>query len=350
MKIFKRPSIHFQWDKLFTSLLAVMVAMELQAGSIPQTDNDPGRHDGVEKEDRLKDGHEDHDHLSAGTDHGDEEEPNIIGLTAKQLEDFGVVVEEAGSRELSTEAVLPGEIKLNQENMAHVGPRYEGIVTKISARLGDKVLVGQILVELESNDTLAPFKLKAPIDGTIVDFHVTLGESVEAGRYLFIVANLDSVWVDLDIFQKDLVRIEKGQQVLVRTGPRTHAAKGIIDYVGPVVDKDSRTGLARIVLPNPDGRWKPGMFVTGYVTTAKSFVSVAVRKSALHVIDGQTVVFVEVANGFEMRPVIIGRQDALFAEILEGVEPGEFYASKRSFVVKAQMQKARIDPEAGHNH
>ncbi len=350
MKILKRPSLHLQWDKLLTSLLASVVALELQAVSFPQTHDDPGAHDGEEIEYHPKNDHEDHDHPSEGTDHGEDEESNLIRLTSKQLEDFGVVLEEATSGELSAEAILPGEVKLNQENMAHVGPRYEGIVTKICARLGDKVVVGQILVELESNDTLAPFKLIAPIDGTIVDFHVTLGESVEAGRYLFIVANLDSVWVDLDIFQKDLVRIEKGQTVLVTTIRQTHAARGIIDYVGPVVDEDSRTGLARIVLPNSDGRWKPGMFVTGYVTTATSFVSVAVRKSALHMIDGQTVVFVKVADGFELRPVTIGRQDALFAEILEGVESDESYASKRSFVVKAQMEKASIDPEAGHSH
>ena len=349
MKIFKRPN-PLQWDQLLTSLLAVMVALELQAASFPQTDNDSGAHDGEENELHPINDDEDHDHLSAGADHDEDEESNLIRLTSKQLEDFGVVVEEAGLRELSAETILPGEVKLNQEKMAHVGPRYEGIVTKISARLGDKVVVGQILVELESNDTLAPFKLMAPIDGTIVDFHVTLGESVEAGRYLFIVANLDSVWVDLDIFQKDLVRIEKGQTVLVKARSQTHAAKGIIDYVGPVVDKDSRTGLARIVLPNSDGRWKPGMFVTGYVTTSKSSVSVAVRKSALHMIDGQKVVFVKVANGFEQRPVTIGHRDTLFAEILEGVESGESYASKRSFVVKAQMEKASIDPEAGHNH
>ncbi len=350
MKIIKRPSLPLQWDKFLTSLLAVMVVLEVQAVSLPQTNNDPGGHDGEENEMQPINDDEDPHDPSAGADHDEDEESEIIRLTSKQLEDFGVVVEEAGLGELSAEAVLPGEVKLNQENMAHVGPRYEGIVTKISARLGDKVVVGQILVELESNDTLAPFKLKAPIDGTIVDLHVTLGESVEAGRYLFIVANLDTVWVDLDIFQKDLVRIEKGQKVLVKTRRQTHAAQGIIDYVGPVVDEDSRTGLARIVLPNLDRRWKPGMFVTGYVTTATSFVPVAVRKSALHRIDGQTVVFVKVPNGFEQRPVKIGQQNALFAEILEGVESGEPYASKRSFVVKAQMEKASIDPEAGHSH
>lgn len=275
---------------------------------------------------------------------------DLIHFTDEQIKDFHMIIEKAGMAELSIETLLPGEIKLNQEKMAHVSPRYDGIVTKISARLGDKVKAGQVLATLESNETLAIFNVSSPIDGTIVDFHITLGESVEAGRYLYIAADLESVWVDLDIFQKDLSRIQKGQSVLVKTGDKTFSAKGIIDYVGPVVNEDTRTGLARITLANPNGKWKAGMFITAHVTTDTNVVPVAVKRSALQTLDGEIVVFVKGPEGFEPRPVTLGQQDTQFSEVLFGLEAGESYVSEGSFVVKAQKEKAEIDPEAGHNH
>lgn len=292
-------------------------------------------------------------HRSPEDEHLDREEGaggNLIHLTETQLADFGVVTELAGSVELSLGTLLPGEVKLNRERMAHVSPRYDGIVTGISARLGESVRAGQVLATLESNDTLAPFRVSSPIDGTIVDFHITMGESVEAGRYLFIVADLTEVWVDLDIYQKDLGRVEKGQSVLVMAGRDELSTEGIIDYVGPVVREATRTGLARVSLANPDGRWKAGMFVSGRVTTAVPTVPVAIRQSAVQKLEGRPVAFVRTGDGFEPRELILGRRDAQYVEILSGLESGEAYVSERSFLLKAHLEKASLDPHAGHNH
>lgn len=328
-----------------TRIVALFAACGFYASSYAQSDDhdDHSGHDHGQEEVQAESGHEGHDDE-------EEEESGVIRITDSQLEDFEVVVEEADVAELSIETILPGEVKLNQESMAHVSPRYDGIVTKILARLGDKVTAGQTLARLESNETLAPFDLVAPIDGTIVQFHITLGESVEAGRYLFIVADLEHLWVDLDIFQKDLGRIEKGQSVLIHAGHNNPTAKGEISYVGPIVSEDTRTGLARLTIPNTDGKWKAGMFVTGHVTTETAFVPVAVKRTALQNMDGQTVVFVKAEGGFEPRTVTLGQQDSQFVEILSGVELGERYAAERSFVIKAQKEKANIDPHAGHNH
>ncbi|RKX33197.1 MAG: hypothetical protein DRP71_10810 [Verrucomicrobia bacterium] len=297
--------------------------------------------------------HDDHDeaaHDETIPDHDDEGSGGVVHLTGKQLVDFGVVVDVAGPVELSLGALLPGEVKLNRERMAHVSPRYDGIVTDISARLGDSVQAGQVLAVLESNTTLAPFEVSSPIEGTIVDFHITMGESVEAGRYLFIVADLTEVWVDLDIFQKDLGRVEKGQSVSVVAGRDELIAGGTIDYVGPVVREDTRTGLARVTLANPDGKWKAGMFVTCRVTTDTPAVPVAIRRSATQKVGGRTVAFVWTGDEFEPRALTLGRMDAHFVEVLSGIDSGERYVSERSFLLKAQLEKASIDPHAGHNH
>jgi cobalt-zinc-cadmium efflux system membrane fusion protein len=353
-------------SKKQTRLLSIIAALGFYATGYARSQDDHSGHDhgaaSSDEHSEAEDSHEGHDHGEEshseaeeaggheGHDDGDEEESNMIRLSDKQLADFKVAIEEADMAELAVETILPGEIKLNQESMAHVSPRYEGIVTKILASLGDKVTAGQTLARLESNETLAPFDLVAPVDGTIVEFHITLGESVEAGRYLFIVADLEHLWVDLDIFQKDLGRVEKGQKVLVVAGHNNPKELGEISYVGPIVSEDTRTGLARLTIPNTDGKWKAGMFVTGHVTTETAFVPVAVKRTALQNMDGQTVVFVKAEGGFEPRTVTLGQQDSQFVEILSGVELGERYAAERSFVIKAQKEKANIDPHAGHNH
>jgi len=290
------------------------------------------------------------DHDEADSIHDDEESGGAVHLTEKQLADFDVTVDTAGPVKLSLGTMLPGEVKLNQEKMAHVSPRYDGIVTGIRARLGDEVTAGQVLAVLESNSTLAPFSVSSPIHGTVVDFHITMGESVEAGRYLFIVADLTEVWVDLDIFQKDLGRVEKGQSVSVVAGRDGLSAGGTIDYVGPVVREDTRTGLARVTLANPDGKWKAGMFVTCQVTTDTPSVPVAIRRSATQKIEGRAVAFVWTDDGFEPRDLTLGRYDTEFVEVLSGIEPGERYVSERSFLLKSHLEKSAIDPHSGHNH
>lgn len=335
----------------FTLALAFALAQS-PAGSSSFGSEEVSDHDHPESaaDEPDQEDHDDADHNETDPDPGGDDQSGIIHLTEKQLKDFDVSIDIAGPVELSLGTLLPGEVRLNQEKMAHVSPRYNGIVTGISARLGDLVQAGQVLAVLESNDTLAPFRVSSPIDGTIVDFHITMGESVEAGRYLFIVADLTEVWVDLDIYQKDLGRVAKGQPVLVMAGRDGLRDEGIIDYVGPVVREATRTGLARVSLANPDGRWKAGMFVTGRVTTETPLVPVAIRRSAVQKLEGRSVGFVRADDGFDPRDLILGRRDAEFVEILSGLNPGEPYVSERSFLLKAHLEKASLDPHAGHNH
>ena len=114
--------------------------------------------------------------------------------------------------------------------------------------------------------------------------------------------------------------------------------------------EDTRTGLARVTLANPNGEWKAGMFVTGRVITDTPAVPVAISRSATQKVEGQNVAFVRVGDGFELRLLKLGRNDAQFVEVLSGVDPGEYYVSERSFLLKAHLEKASLDPHAGHNH
>jgi cobalt-zinc-cadmium efflux system membrane fusion protein len=128
----------------------------------------------------------------------------------------------------------------------------------------------------------------------------------------------------------------------VQAGPD---AEGTLSYLTPVVDQTTRTATARVVLPNPERKWLPGMFVTGRTLDERG-AAVALPPSALQRIDGRSVVFVETERGFEARAVRLGREGETLIEVLEGLAPGERVVVKNSFLLKAELAKG----EAEHAH
>jgi cobalt-zinc-cadmium efflux system membrane fusion protein len=196
--------------------------------------------------------------------------------------------------------------------------------------------------------TYTRFEIRAPLGGTIIEKHMTLGENVGAETDVFTIADLSTVWVNLNIYQKDLVSIRKGQTVNIEIGHGIPSAEGEIAWVGPQVDEETRTAKARIELPNPDGNLRPGLFVTAKVTVGSSPAGLVVPKSALQTFEGRTVVFVLDEDGFELKPVEIGRQNGTTVEILSGLVTGQTYAAEGSFTLKAQLSKGAFGD--GHNH
>ena len=104
----------------------------------------------------------------------------------------------------------------------------------------------------------------------------------------------------------------------------------------------------RAVVENPDGAWRPGLFVTGLVETARADVPGAVPVSALQKIGEVPVLFVETPEGFEPRPVRLGRQDPHFVEITAGVDAGERIVSAGGFTLRAELQRGELGEGHGH--
>ena len=124
--------------------------------------------------------------------------------------------------------------------------------------------------------------------------------------------------------------------------------EGKIAYISPIIDEVTRTTEARIVLTNPNGHWKPGLFVNGQITTSDVEVNILVPKTALEYYEGQHTVFIQTAEGFIPSAVHIGRTNEQAAEIISGLNPGENYVSKGGFTIKAELQKSEF--EEGHAH
>jgi cobalt-zinc-cadmium efflux system membrane fusion protein len=288
---------------------------------------------------------------SAQTDdghEGEQEHAEGIRLSDAQMLEFGIEIERAGPGQIETVVELPGEVRPNQDRLAHLVPRYAGIVKEVRKRVGDRVKAGEVLALIESSESLASYGLKSSIDGTVIAKHITRGEAVSTETETFVVADLDTVWVDLSVYQTDLARVSVGQVVVISAGHDHTASEARISYVAPVMDERTRTAVARAVLPNPERRWRPGLFVTGRVTVENHRAEVAVPRAALQRIGGQTVVFVPDDEGLEPRPVTVGRGDRQQVEILKGLSPGDRFVTGGSFTLKSELEKAGF--EAGHGH
>ena len=192
--------------------------------------------------------------------------------------------------------------------------------------------------------------VRSPIGGVITEKQAVTGELSDPSKSLYTVADLSSVWVMVDINEKDLAKVRKGQGAVVTVGAfPDHKFKGRITYIADLVNEATRTVKARIVVANPGRKLKPEMFATVELALPADTPPVlAVPEEALQEFEGKKVLFVtEDSTEFEPRKVELGRAAGGMAEVLSGLKEGERYAAKGSFLLKSEMQKGELG-EHGH--
>lgn len=216
---------------------------------------------------------------------------------------------------------------------------------KLHALGFDDAYIDRLPRQPESELTIVP--LLAPFQGVVVERHATLGERIGEETAAFVIADLNSVWLNISIYPKDLGRVGIGQKVSVAL-PEGEAAIGQIRFVAPNVGEETRTARALAVLDNASRRLRPGSFVTARIAVDSKTARVRVPKTALQTHEGETVVFVATDDGFVPRPVRTGSSNGDFIEIVDGLQKGERYAQTGAFTLKAQMAKATFGD--GHAH
>ncbi len=361
------------------------------------------------------DGHEGHDHGDddheaeevdghEGHDHGDDDHADEAGLTLSERDRSaaGIELATAGPGRLELHTRFLGEVRVNEERLAHVVPPVPGVVREVSVRIGDDVRAGQLLAVLASRElaearaqylgargrrelavisyerekelwereilaeqsyldarqalseadiefqtaeqtlhalgvnddeldtltasheagALTRHELRAPIGGTVIELHLVLGETVGEDSDVLAIADLGTVWIDLDVPQSDLGSIREGQA----------------------------TALARVEIPNTNGQWRPGLFVTAYAASEQLEVPIMIPKDAVQSLEGETVVFIPDGDAFESVPVVLGRTNGTHVEIETGLGQGEQYVAEGAFALKAEVVTSGLDSHAGHGH
>ncbi len=222
---------------------------------------------------------------------------------------------------------------------------------KVQAAIQKLLALGLSRADVEMLSTepvraLARYEIRAPFDGTVIEKHIAIGEAIKEDATIFVMADLSAVRVEVTIYAKDLKAVKEGQMVTVRSDVMGSQATGRLIYVGPLVGEQTRSAKAHVLIPNPDGRWRPGLFLTVHLIEEEATVPVAVSGDAVQKFRDWDVVFIQVGNLFEVRPVKLARRDRERVEVMSGLSAGDRYVSKNSYILKAELEKAG----ATHEH
>jgi Cu(I)/Ag(I) efflux system membrane fusion protein len=190
-------------------------------------------------------------------------------------------------------------------------------------------------------------KLRASTSGVISTIKAKEGDNVNAGQTLLSIADLSNLWAILDVYESDLNRIKKGDELIIRI-PNEDNVKGEVVFVSPVLDSNSRSAKARVVITNTNRNLKPGIFITAELgnpeSKSASSEALMVPKSAVLWTGKRSVVYQQLENEngvyFKMIEVETGSSSSDHVEILSGLEPGDEIVSQGAFSVDSEAQLA----------
>ncbi len=345
--------------------------------------------------------------------------PNLVRIAPDMLRDLRITTARAEARPAGDGVMLLGELRVNEDAYAEVGPSVPARVARLVAAVGDEVKAGAPLVELENvdvgraraelasantrvdlaekrvarlrglkedgitpareleqaeaeldtaradaqsaRDTLAAlgargggngsrFVLKSPIAGTVIERQAAQGRAADPERPLYRIAELSRLWLTVQAFERDAVRVRAGSTARV-TFPALPAQTfaGKVTLVGKQVEPGSRTIAVRVQVENREGLLRPGMSATAWVALGDATSTlIAVPVAALQRRgDGWCVFVPKGQSAFEMKSVGRGRDLAGEVEVLRGLAAGETVVVQGAFLLKAEADKARGE---GHHH
>ena len=189
--------------------------------------------------------------------------------------------------------------------------------------------------------------LRAPFAGIITKYDVAAGEVVEPEREMFTITDLATVWIQADVYEKDLGKVRAPVDVAIKADAYPDRVfTGRLTYVSDVIDPATRTAKVRCVVANPDDALKLDMFVKVAIPTNDRRAAVVVPVAAVQTVDEQHIVFVKQSTTrFERRIVQTGTVAGDLVELTSGVRAGESVVGPGSFYLKTALLRERIGDE-----
>lgn len=201
----------------------------------------------------------------------------------------------------------------------------------------------------QGEHTAGTLPVKAPISGVIVERNVVIGQSVDGTSNAFRIINTSSVWVDGQIYEKDLNKINDKKEIYFITS--TYPGEkftGRIIYIGQVIDEESRTITVRAEFNNQNGNLKPQMFGELHLPVGNNSTAILIPAESVVKIGNENFVFVQKGGTqFERRRVITGAEQNNLIEIKEGLKEKENVTIKGAFYLKSEMMKDELEE---HEH
>ncbi|MEO0199253.1 MAG: efflux RND transporter periplasmic adaptor subunit [candidate division WOR-3 bacterium] len=206
----------------------------------------------------------------------------------------------------------------------------------------------QDIENIDGNEhTSGLLTIKSPIDGIIVERNVVIGQYVGPDTNAFRIINLNSVWADGQIYEKDIFKIP-GKPTIEFFSPSipNQTFKGKVIYIGQVVDEHTRTIKIRAEIQNTANKLKPNMFGEMLIPISFEAKGVVIPSESVIKDNNETYVFV-VENDFTFRKQIvqIGEELNQMVEVIKGLKPGDKVVTKGAFFLKSEMMKEHLREE-----
>ena len=186
--------------------------------------------------------------------------------------------------------------------------------------------------------------IRSPVGGYVVEKNVLQGTRVMAGDPLYRVADLSTVWVEGEVFERDLAAVRLGQRVTAQIDALPGMSRsGLITYIYPSLNPDTRTVRVRIQLPNPGIQLKPGMYATLTWQTSTSTPTLSVPRTSVIATGQRNLVFIKRSDGMlEPRAVDVASATGDRIEILRGLSPGDTVVASATFLVDAESNLSTL--------
>lgn len=330
-------------------------------------------------------------------------EQGTIRLTADQVRTFGVTFGTVERRPIERTIRAVGLVDFDETRMAYVAPKFGGFVERLYVDFtGKPVSRGQPLLEiyspelvsaqeelllarrldemvgasgvegvaagstdlvesakrrlrywdiseaqiervLASGEVQKTLTLHAPVSGIVLEKNVFEGQAVHPGENLYKIADLSEVWIEAQVFEADLALVQEGMAATVEfAGLPGLTYAGRVEYVYPTLEESSRTMRARVAIPNPGGRIKPGMYATVTLERALGEVLTIPRPAVLRTGD-KAVAFVDMGQGRLMpHELTLGMEGDEFVEVLAGVEPGMRVVTSAQYLIDSESNLAEV--------
>lgn len=254
----------------------------------------------------------------------------------------GINTVSAGPGNVERHIQVYGRLVTPADQTAQIRARFPGIVTEVLVNVGDRVQKGDVLALVESNQSLQTYELKAPFKAMVQTRVANIGEITGDGP-LFTLINNDRLWAELKIFPSQRFEVKTGQDVHTHHGKHIH--EGIIANMTPA-SQGKPYVMARVVLHNPNIEMAPGDLVSANIDAEKIAVPLVVDNRALQSFRDWQVVFIQIGNTYEIRPLELGRRDDRYTEVIKGLKLGDSYVVENSYLIKADILKSG----ASHDH
>ncbi len=275
-------------------------------------------------------------------DHGHEHQEQRVILNTSMAKSLGITSAVAAQGDINSQVILYGKLVSGAEQISHVRARYTGLIKSVTTTVGERVKKGDLLARIESNDSLQSYPLLAPIDGVVIQRHANAGESTQ-DQVLFSIAQLDNLWAELQLFSAQALVVQPGQSVSLEFDQ--HSLGSTIEHIVPALNAPYQ--VARVALRNVPPFLYAGQWVKARVNTGNHKASVSIDKHALQTVAGTTGVFSVSHNKndtiYTFTEVTLGQQNANYATVTSGLQPGARYVVNNSYLLKADLEKSAAE-------